>query len=329
MKSFKQFYQNSEPVQEGLGDLLGDVGDKISDTIKQKKDKILANPIMSRLFNVENDIIKLVNAKQFRELGQLLITKNIPQDFKFKRLTLFGNNKMLNASKKTYRDVPLFFGIAGQMLDMGMLPSFQKYINDIVSAGIKITTYLNRLNPEGKDIISFLMSAGTPNISANPNNPSLYEQLFMTVINTMLTFKHTPSVSENFAVHSAIRMKSLPILKAFFEAKSPIKLTQDIQDVADQVDYKFINDYIAQLKAGKKSTEGKDYSKFSYDPKNTGVQKLKQADALNFLQEVAKELGTPIPPAKLANIAKNKALIKSGLVRLLNQIGIASNIEVV
>lgn len=329
MKSFKQFYHNQEPVKEGLGDLLGDVGDKISDTIKQKKDKILANPIMSRLFNVENDIIKKVNAKQFKELGQLLISKKIPQDFNFKRLTLFGNNKMLNAQKKTFRNVPLFFGIVGQMLDTGMLPSFQKYINDIASAGIAITTYLNRLNTEGKDIISFLMGASTPNISANPNNPSLYEQLFMTVINTLLTFKHTPSISENFAVHSAIRMKSLPILKAFFEAKSPIKLTQDIQDVADQVDFKLINDYIAQLKAGKKSGAEKDFTKFSYDPKNMGLQKIKQADAGNFLVELAKELGTPIEKTKLTNILKNKALIKAALITRLNQIGIASNIEVV
>jgi len=328
MKSFKQFYQTTEPVQEGLGDLLGDVGDKISDTIKQKKDKILANPIMSRLFNVENDIIKKINAKQFKELGQLLISKKIPQDFKFKRLTLFGNNKMLNAQKKTFRDVPLFFGIVGQMLDAGHLPSLQKYINDIVSAGVNITTYLNRLNADGKDIISFLMGVSAPNISANPNNPSLYEQLFITVIKTLLTFKHTPSVSDNFAVHSAIRMKSLPILKAFFEAKSPIKLTRDIQDVADQVDYKFINDYIAQLKSGKKSNTEKDFSKFNYDPKNMGLQKIKQADAGKFLVELTKELGTPIEPAKLANILKDKRLIEEELITLLTNIGIAANIDV-
>ena len=345
MDTFKQFYlQNNEPVNEGLRDLLGDMVQGAGKAIKKGANAALSQgtkDVIGRLFNVENDIIKLLNAKEYRALGKLLIEKKIPQNFAFKRIKLFGNNAEFGAATKTYNDVPLFFGLTALLVDKGEAANLTKIYAEIASAGIALKYYLNRINPEHKDIISFIMLAPNhPAISKANQTPTAYEKICASIIKTLLTYGYDSTLTDNLAVHTAIRMESLAILKAFFEGKYKVKLTAEIEQEADQVDNQDIIKYIEAFKTGKPVVATTDkqgtatnitteFAKFGYDPKNIANQKIKQADAVALLQELAIAVKTPYDKAKLDSIAKNKSQLKTALIAKLQALKLPAAIEIV
>lgn len=339
MRTVKQIYSDiiqESVVNEGLGDLLGDKLDAAKQAVK---DKLNITPggtnAMSRLFNVENDIIKLCDKGEYRALGKLLIEKKIPQNFAFKRITLFGRNNNYGATSKTYKDVPLFFAITAKLIDKGQDANLNKIYAEIASAGIQLKTYLNRIDPQHKDLVSFiLLSPNKPNISSDGKTATPYEKICTSVIKTLLLYGYDGTINDGLAIHTAIRMQSIILVKAFFESKYPIKLTADIEQEADQVDNAQIIAYFETLKTGKPattttSTPGFDFSKYTYDPKVTSNQKLKIVDAMALLKDLAAASGKPYDATKLANIAKNKALIKAGLVPRLQALKLPVNIEIV
>jgi hypothetical protein len=129
-------------------------------------------------------------------------------------------------------------------------------------------------------------------------------------------------------------------LRAFFESKYPIKLTADIENVANRSGKANIIKYIESLKAitptakpVDKATKSKmgsvDLTKYGYDSKVTGVQQIKHADAIKMLEEVSKAVNKKVPPEKLVNMSKNKSMLRMALIARLRELGIASNISII
>lgn len=335
MERFKTFYEKQ--INEDLGDVLGDIKDAASAKIKSAASNAFSpttKKVFNRLFNIENDIVKLTFNGKYKELGSLLINKKIPQDFKFKRITLFGKNPDFKSNKKTYRDIPLFFVILSVIIDLGKSKDLQSILSAIESAGIDITTYLNRLDSSNNDIISFLLvNSNNSNISSDPNIPSNFEKTCINAIKTLLIFGHRPQVSNDAAVINAVRMQSLPIFKAFFESKYAIKITPEIQRAVDKVNNPNFISYLSNKSSKDTSVDklkGIDLSSFGYDINSpTGkVQTLTQSNALNLLIELAKALKAPYDKTKLDNISKNKSALKLALMSKLSSLKLPKDIEI-
>lgn len=340
MNTFKNLYLQAKKeisVNEGLGDLIGD---KIDAAKKAISDKLNITPggtnVMSRLFNVENEIIKLLDTKQYKALGKLLIDKKIPQNFAFKRVTLFtGKNAALGTKPTTYRDIPLFFALTAMLIDGkngNLIGSLNKIYTEIKSAGIDISYYLNRIDTKHQDLISFLMIASKQDISGDVNKPSAFESVFIQLIRTLMLYGYNCAANNNLAIKTAIRIESLPILMAFFEGKVKAKLTVDIEQEADQVDNAEIIKYIEVIKAGKTSasmsTPGKsklDFAAYGLHPKLSGTQKLTHAAALSLLTDLSKEAGKPLDAAKTATFKKNKAALQTSLIAALQKLSDVSH----
>ena len=344
MLTFKSLYSKAtgnDLINEDIGDILGDLGDKAKDALKAKLGiEPGGTNIMSRLFNAENDIIKLLDTKQYKALGKFLIDKKIAQDFVFKRITLFtGKNAVLGTKSATYRDVPLFHAITAMLIDGkngNLIGSLNNIFTEIKSAGLSIKEWLNRVDSNHKDIISFILLASTPNISQDPTKPSEYEKMCVSLINTMMLYGYDASVNQNLPIHTTIRMKSLPILKAFFEGKVKAKFTKDIEEEADQVNNPAISAYIETIKSGNVTTLGAtaaanklDFSKYGYNPKFVGKQKLQQSAAIVLATDIAKMAGKPLDDAKLKTFAANKGALQISLVAALQKLDLPHDIAII
>lgn len=330
MYTFKQFFY--EDVNEGLGDLLGDIWagtkEKVSTKVQSKIPQG-AKDIASRLFNIENVIVKLLNNKQYKELGQLLIEKKIPQNFVFKRITLFRKNRTFGAPEKKYTNIPLFFAITAIIVDSNLSASIGKIFANIESAGIDITTYLNRLDSNNRDIISFIMTTiQKPLISPDPKKPSVYEVTCSDVVKALLLFGHTPSISNNLAVHTSIRYGSLPIFRSFIESKYPIKMSAEIQRTVDTVNNLNINKFLGMATA-KSTKKGLDFSRYGYNIKDKNQQILTLTDGIGLLVELSKLAKKPIDLTNAQKNYTNETKLKNALIAFMTVLKYPTNITIV
>jgi hypothetical protein len=215
-----------------------------------------------------------------------------------------------------------------------LINNLNNIYTEIKSAGISITEYLNRVDAKHNDIISFILLASKPDISGDPNKPSAYEDVCIKLIKTLLLYGYNSAVNHNLPIHTAIRVKSLPMVKAFFEGKAKAKFTPDIEQEADQVNDPAISEYIESVKTGKTTTNTKadigkiDFAKYGLYPKLTTHQKLTHDNALALLQELATVASMPLDAKKIDTFKKNKSALQTTLVATLQKIGKTHNISI-
>lgn len=312
MNDFKKFYIEKYQIDEGIGDVLGDIVDKVKGKIKDKISNVIPKGVKDfskRLFNVENDIIKLTNEKKYKELGKLLVDKDIPQEFKFKRIKLFN---------QTYRDIPLFFGIVSLIFNNG---DYQTLFADIEAGGnIDITTFLNqKYGQNNLDLLSFILRI--PNIQYK--NQSLVDKSITPLLKALPKFGYNLVGNNNMALITAARLNSLPLFKAFID--NGVEVTPEVKQIVDRISTdkdRTILDFINKkdnkgvstpdksktttTSASKKASKNIDLkAKHGYDKDNYKQQSFTLDKAKALLEDLTILSGKPISKAQIDTLPSN------------------------